>query len=116
MPMPASSPAGCITRIDPDRDVGQERHRLPADLGDLADRLRGEFRRRRNHQHVGAGGLKLDDLGVDGRILDLIGGGGDDRIVFLAEHVLEAREIVAAEIVVLRDHGEFGQSGFFASA
>src|SRR6266404_8947491 len=45
---------------------------------------------------------------VDGRILDFVGRGGDDGIVFLAEHILQPEQIVAAEIVVLRNHREFG--------
>ena len=93
---------------NPHRDIGEERHRPPANLERLADGLRGEFRRGRDQKHVGAGGLQLDDLGVDGRILDFVGRAGDKRIVFFAEHVLQPQQIIASEIVVLRDHREFG--------
>ena len=41
-------------RVDPDGDVGQKCQRPPANLVDLANRLRRELRRRRDHQDVGA--------------------------------------------------------------
>ena len=71
-------PGGLHHRVDPDRDIGKKCQGSPPDLVNLADRLRREFRCRRDHQDVGAGGLQLDDLGVDGRILHLVGRSGDE--------------------------------------
>ncbi|GCC46468.1 hypothetical protein chiPu_0030537, partial [Chiloscyllium punctatum] len=59
-------------RGDRCRAAGDEMHRLPAELIDLADRLRAELCRGARDQHVGIGAAQRDDLGIDGRIGDLV--------------------------------------------
>ena len=87
---------------DRGRHVGEDLHRLPAELGGLADGLRAELRRGVDQQHVGIERLQLDDVAVDGRLGDFIGFLGDDhRGAFLAEAVLGALQVVFAEVVVL---------------
>ena len=63
-----SKPAGFMTMATLRRHVVEVLRRLPADVGRLADRLRGELRRRDVEEDVGAGILELDDLAVDRRI------------------------------------------------
>ena len=54
-------------------------------------------------------GLELDDVGVDRRLRDLVAFLGDDHRGRLgAESVLQALEVVLAEIVVLIEHGDLG--------
>ena len=55
-------------RGDRDRDVGDIARRRPAEIVGLADRLRREFRRRGDHEHIGARALQRDDLRIDGRL------------------------------------------------
>src|SRR5262249_19214262 len=47
---------------DRSRDVGDNVHRTPVDLGGLLDRLGGEFRRGDADEDVGARGLQLRDM------------------------------------------------------
>ena len=83
--------------------------RLPADLGVLLDRLRCEFRRGDVDEHVGAGRLQLDDVGVDGRFGDFVAFLQDDHRCRLgAESVLEALQVVLTVIVVLVEDPDLG--------
>ena len=107
-PFDFSSPAGFITAARL-RHVGDVARRLPADVVGLADRLRREFRRRGDHEHVGAGGLQRDDLRVDGRLGGLVGRLLDDHAgVVGAEPFLEADQVILAEAVVLIEHRDLG--------
>src|SRR3954468_2318383 len=56
---------GADTRADRCRPAVEQMHGLPANLGGLLDRLRGELRRGHIVEHVRAGGLETDDLRVD---------------------------------------------------
>src|SRR6202023_2052650 len=96
-------------RADRDRHVGEEVRRLPADVVDLANRLRGKFRRGGGYEGVDPRALQAYDLRVDGGIADLVGDFLDDHgRVFAAERVLEADEGVLAESVVLVEHADLG--------
>ena len=96
-------------RLHDQRDRGgRVRHdvqRMPVDVGDFADRLRGEFGQCDVEQCVGAGRLQRDDLRIDGRIGGLVGRLGDDhRLCLVAERGLQRVEVVLAVIVVLVQH------------
>src|SRR5262249_30029260 len=84
------------TRRKIDNDLG-----FPADLGRLADRLRGEFRRARYEQRLGARALEIDDLGVHGRFGYLIGGGDHALVELSLQERLEGVDVVFAEVIVL---------------
>ena len=84
-------------------------NRLPIELVQLLDRLRGLLGGGGGEQQVGAGRFQLQDLRVDGRVGDLVGRLGDDhRPGLVAEPGLDAVEIVLAEIVVLIEHADLG--------
>src|SRR5262249_42096606 len=82
------------------RDVVQILHRLPADLGRLADRLRRELRNRDIEEDVGARVLELDDLRLDRGIAHLVGHVLDDAADFLAQPIAQAFVVVLAVVVV----------------
>ena len=93
---------GLQHRGDRGRDIGEVAHRLPVEVGDLADRLRGGLGRGLDEHHVGARTLDLDDLAVDRGIGDFVAHRGDDLLlILLAETRHEAADIVLARIVVL---------------
>ena len=78
-------------RADRRRHVVQVVHRLPAEVGGLADRLRGELRRRDVEEHVGARALQRHHLAVDRRVGDLVAGLRDDhRLRLVAQPVLRS--------------------------
>src|SRR5215831_9240120 len=84
-------------------------HRLPADLGRLADRLRRVFGDRDIQKYVSARGFEVDDLRIDGRVGCLVCRLQDDhRTRLFAEPVFEAFQIVFAVIVVLVQHTDLG--------
>jgi hypothetical protein len=79
--------------------------RMPVDLGDFADRLRGEFGQGDVEQCVGAGRLQSDDLRIDGRVGHLVRRlSNDHRFRLVAERSLQRVEVVLAVIVVLVQH------------
>ncbi|MGX0994111.1 hypothetical protein AB7M38_001403 [Bradyrhizobium diazoefficiens] len=84
--------------------LAQEEFWLPAELADLADRLRRPFRRRPREEDIRAGIMQRDDLRVDRGIADLIGLVGDDHAGLVAEPVLQTLELVLAGVVVLPEH------------
>ena len=58
-------------------------------------------------EDVGARGLQLDDLRVDGRIAHLVAGLGDDhRGRLVAEPVFQSLQVVLAVVVVLVQNGD----------
>ena len=76
--------------------------RLPADIRHFADRHGGEFRGVGIVEHIRAGGLQLQDLRVDRRVRHLIRQRLDHHLVeLIAQAVLQAVDVVAAQIVVL---------------
>ena len=84
-------------------------HRLPAELGDLLDRLRRLLRRRGAEEQVRAGVLDLEDLQIDGRIGDFVGGFRHDHLGRLvAEAGLDAVQVVLTEVVVLIEDADLG--------
>src|SRR6185312_13253975 len=90
-------------------DVVEDVKRLPLDLIDLLDRLRGEFRGGDVEEYVGARSLQLDDVIVDGGFGDLVAFlRHDHRGGLGAEAVLEALDVVFAVIVVLVEDGDLG--------
>ncbi len=100
MPWPGGKAGRLHHAADRVRDVVEQVHRLPADLGHLLDRLRGELRRRGVEEDIGAGSLQVDDLRVDGRIGRFVGQFRDDRHL-AGESVLETLHVVLTVVVVL---------------
>ena len=89
-------------------------HRLPVELVDLLDRLRRLLRRRRREEQVRAGILDLEDLQIDGRVGDFVGGFRHDHLRRLvAEAGLDAVQVVLAEVVVLIEDADLGVRMFF---
>ena len=83
-------------------------HRPPFQLGHLLDCLGCEFRRRDVDEHVGAGALQLDDMGIDRGLAGLVALLGDQNAGRLvAEHFLQAGHVVLAEIVIGIEHRDF---------
>ena len=109
MPWQFSKPAGLITLPIEAETLLRKCSRLPADFVHLLDRLRREFRRGDVEEDVGVGRFQLDDVGVDGRLRDLVAFLGDDHRGRLgAEPVLQALEVVLAVIVVLVEDRDLG--------
>ena len=79
--------------------------RLPAEFGDAPDRHGREFRRGELDEDVGARGLELGELRIDGGIRDLVCGLGHDRHL-AGEAVLQALQIFLAHPVVLIEDGD----------
>ena len=82
---------------------------MPAELGDLLDRLGGLLRRGGAEEQIGAAVLDLEDLGIDGRLGQFVGNFRHDHLRGLvAEAGLQAVEIILAEVVVLIEHADLG--------
>src|SRR6266436_5482576 len=88
-------------------DVGNDMQRLPLDLGEFLDCLRREFRGGDADEDVGAGGFQLDDVVVYGRLGRLVTFFSDHHRGLGAEPVLQALDVVFAEIVVLIEDRDF---------
>ncbi len=85
----------------------QDVDRIPSEFGHLADRLSREFGCAHVVEQVGADGLEFHDLGIDGRIGDLVGGLGDDHRCGLgAQSLLQTGKVVLAHIVVLIEYAD----------
>ena len=109
MPVAFSRPAALEDRAA-GRAGRQQMQRLPAEFGDLADRLRRRLAGGDVVENVRAGFREVDELGIDGRIGQIVGllhdhlGGAAG----IRQHLLERAEEVAAEIVVLVENADLG--------
>src|SRR6516164_10219841 len=82
---------------------------MPVELGQLPDGLRRKFRGGDIDEDIGVGGSDGHDLGIDGGVGDLVGNAGNDyALVFVAQHVFQAENIVLAEVVVLIEQAQLG--------
>ncbi len=100
---------GLQHRGNTDRGVVQVMPGLPAQGGHLADRLRGELRRRDVDEGVGPRRLQRDNLRVHRRVSDLVGGLGHDHAAGPgAQPCLEAVQVVLAVVVVLVEQRDPG--------
>ena len=87
--------------------------RVPVQFGDLTHAERAELRRHRFDEHIAAGLFQFDHLQVGGRVGRFVAERLNNQLVGLvAEHVLQARQIVSAEIVVLVKMQTFAASPF----
>ena len=82
-------------------------HRLPIELKDLPDRLRGKFCRDAGDQHIGIARTQVDDLRIDRRIGHLVGYRLDQRFISIAQHVTQAVDEILAEVIVLIQQRKF---------
>src|SRR4029079_12237742 len=97
-----------------DRSSGRARRkqlqRLPAEFDHLADRLRRRLARGDVVENVGARLGEIDDLRIDRRLGQVVGllhdylGGATG----IRQHLLEGREEITAEIVVLVEDADVG--------
>src|SRR6266446_9579013 len=77
--------------------------RLPAELRYFLDRLCGKLRRGYVEEHISAGRLQLDDVGIDARLQNVKGFLGDNhRSGLVAQALLHALDIILSEVVVLK--------------
>ena len=104
-PVELSLPAGSSTPLIEAETLEMMVDRLPADLADLADRLRREFWRCRHQHDFCACGLELQDLRIDRRRRGLVSRARDNGLA-AAEPFLQRLQIVLAEIVVLVEHAD----------
>ena len=96
-------------RADRGRVDVEDVHRLPAELVILLDRLRRLLGRRGAEEQVGAGIPQLEDLRIDGRVGDLVGGFRHDHgRGLVAEAGLQPIQVILAEVVVLVEHADLG--------
>src|SRR6476661_813743 len=85
-----------------------DQHRLPSDLGYLANGLRREFRRAGNQKRFGSRTLQIYNLRIHGWIGDFVGGRYHLPVEIALEECLEGVDVVFAEIIVLIKDGVFG--------
>src|SRR5713226_8619582 len=83
--------------------------RPPANIVGLSDRLRGSLNVRTVEKSVGARTLQRNDLRIDRRIGYLIGLFGYDQLgSLIAKTILEAFQVILAEVIVLVQHPDLG--------
>ncbi len=86
-------------------DRGGELQRPPTEFGGSLDRHDREFRRGELDEDVGAGGLELGHLGVDGGVGHLVWRLGHDRHL-ATEAVLQPLQIFLAHAILLIEDGD----------
>src|SRR5467141_1284738 len=73
----------------------------------FSDRLCGKLRRSGDQKDVRLGCFQPDDLGIDGRFCDLVGGHRNTLLEPGSEYVPQSGKIVATKIVILGQHRKF---------
>ena len=109
MSLAFSRPAGVQDRTA-GRSGRQQLQRLPAELGDFADRLRRRLAGGDVIENIRARFREVDELRIDRRIGQIVGLLHDHLrgAAGIRQHLLEGAEKIAAEIVVLIEDADLG--------